>query len=628
MNRHLVAFGLYFCFKRWESVYKAETQRIGVLRGDYRGTETLWPLGILRCMNSGTDTETRTFLDHIRYLGNYLRPHKRVLAVSLCLSIVSTALGMIQPYFAKILIDGVFIAGKPDLLWPLLAALILLLVVGFGIRVTNSYVYTRYSAGLLFKMREDLFDHLHRIPLRILSRRKIGDLHSRIASDMADIQTLATETIPNWLFDFLTCTITVVILLWLQWQMALMSLCFLPAGVWAIRYLRPRLERLARNIAEGNADISHFLFESLGGTLLVRAFDAERLESEKLCEKQSHILRYLLNYQALGAIAGSVPIAFVIVNSLVVFGYGGFLVLKGTLTLGTLMAFAIYQGRVLSPLQGMMNGVLALQKTKVSLSRVREILDLEPDCLEYGASIIQDRDLRGEIVFERVCFAYEEEKPVLENLSFRIPAGQTTALVGPSGVGKTTICNLAMRLFDPDSGMVTLDGISLKDLRKDWLRKQIALISQDTFLFHTSILENIRFAKPDVTQEEIIDAARAACIDEFIRTLPRGYDTEVGDRGIRLSSGQRQRISIARSILIRPKILIMDEATAFLDHAVEERLKETLRELMKDRTILVISHRLSAIEGADNLVVVSEEGTTYEGPFPGFLPGEKESYLA
>lgn len=570
----------------------------------------------------------RIFFDQINYLGDYLRPHRKVLAASLCLSIISTALGMVQPYFAKILIDSVFIAGKPELLSPLLVALILLLIVGFGIRVINSYIYTRYSAGLLFKMREDLFDHLHGIPLRIFSRRKIGDLHSRIASDMADIQTLVTETIPNWLFDFLTCAITVIILLWLQWQMALMSLCFLPAGVWVIHYLRPRLETLAQRIAVGNADISHFLLESLGGTTLVRAFDAETLESKKLHDKHAHILSYLLNYQVLGAIASSVPIAFVIVNSLVVFGYGGFLVLKGALTLGTLMAFAIYQGRVLAPLQGMMNGVLALQKAKVSLSRIREILDIQRDCLEYGASIIQEPDLRGEIAFDRVCFAYEDDKPVLENLSFRIPAGRTTALVGPSGVGKTTICHLAMRLFDPDSGTVTLDGVCLKDLRKDWLRKQIALISQDTFLFHTSVLENIRFARPDASQGEIIEAARAACIDEFIRTLPGGYDTEVGDRGIRLSAGQRQRISIARSVLIQPRLLIMDEAMAFLDQALEERLKDTLRDLMKGRTILIVSHHLSAIQGADTLVAVDKNGTVYEGPFSGRIPNVEDNHLA
>ena len=567
----------------------------------------------------------RAAVDPIRYLGAYLRPHKRVLAISLFLSVLSTALGLIQPYFAKLLIDRVFLAGKPALLFPLLATLVLLLVAGFGIRAANSYLYTRYSADLLFRMREDLFDHLHRIPLKLFTRRKIGDLHSRIASDMADLQGLVTETVPNALFDVLTLLLTLVILLGLNGRMALLSFVFLPAGLVAIRFLRPRLEKLARDVAEANADISHFLFESLEGTTQVRAFAAERPEREKLRERHSRILKFLLRYQVLGTVAGSIPVAFMIVNSLVVFGYGGLLVLKGSLTLGTLMAFAIYQGRVFSPLQGLMSGVLSLQKSKVSLTRIREILDILPDCLPCGEAVIPEESLRGEIVFDRVCFSYEEEKPVLQNLCFRVPAGRTTALVGPSGIGKTTVCHLAMRLMDPDAGAVTLDGMPLKDLRRDWLRRQIALISQDIFLFHTSILENIGFARPGAPEEEILAAARAACVDEFVRTLPRGYATEVGDRGVRLSGGQRQRISIARSLLVKPRILILDEATAFLDPAVEERLKRTLRDLMMGRTVLIISHRASAIRDADHLIALDEDGTAYEGPFSGYDPLRAES---
>jgi len=566
--------------------------------------------------------------NQIRYLGKYLRPHRTILIFSLSLSVISAALGMIQPYFAKVLIDRVFLARESGLLVPLLGALVALLTVGFLIRVSNSYIYTLYSARLLFKMREDLFAHLQRIPLSFFSKKKIGDIFSRIATDMADVQALITETLPNYLFDSLTCVITAAILVWLHWKMALLSFCFLPFAALMIRWIRPRLLELAKNVAESNADIAHFLFETLGGMTLVRAFGAEESECEKLQVKQSNMLGYLLRYQILGAFSGATPTIFIIINTLVVFGYGGFLVTRDALSVGSLVAFSIYQGRVFAPLQGLMEGFLAMQKSRVALTRVREILDIEPACPQGGDVIPADEKLRGDIVFENVSFAYEETEPVLNELSFHVPPGKVTALVGPSGVGKTTVCHLILRLFDPDAGRITLDGTDLKNVKMDWLRKQMAIVSQDTFLFHTSIRENIGYSKPDAGDEEIIKAAKAACIHDFIQSLPEGYDTVVGDRGVRLSGGQKQRLSIARSILVNPRILILDEATAFLDPSVEDRLKETIRMLMKDRTILVVSHRSSTIQGAEKIIALENDGLAYDGPAESFIDKTAESDLA
>lgn len=548
-------------------------------------------------------------------LGRYLRPHRKVLAVSFSLSAISTALGMIQPLFAKFLIDRVFIGNRPDLLFKILAAVVVLVSVGFVIRVCNSYIYTRFSARLLFRMREDLFAHLHRVPLSLYSKRKIGDLYSRIASDMADIQGLMTDTVPNALFNSLTCLITGVILVWLNWRMALLSLLFLPLAVYILGAIRPKLLELARGLAESNADISHFLYESLAGIALIRAFGAERLECERLEEKQSGVLELLLRYQILGAFSGSVPALYSVVNTLVVFGYGGYLVIGGTLTIGSLVAFTIYQGRLFGPLQGLMEGYLSVQKSKVALQRVREILDIPPAFQEGGRVVLEGTALRGAIDFENVSFAYEGEEPVLRDISFQIPPGRVTAVVGPSGVGKTTICHLIMRLFDPDSGRITMDGVDLRAFDTQWLRPQIALVSQDTFLFHTTILENIRYSRPAATQEQVMEAARAACIHDFIESLPERYDTVVGDRGVRLSGGQKQRISIARSILTAPRVLILDEATAFLDPSIEERLKQTLRSLMKEKTVVVVSHRASTLEGADKLVALEKGRLVYDGPF-------------
>ncbi len=550
----------------------------------------------------------KPFWNQLKFVLPYLRPHRKVLGVSLLLSLVSTALGMVQPYFAKIVIDRVLLGGVSGLLAPLLGLMIVLLIVGFGIRFANNYIYTRYSARFLFALREDLFGHLHRIPLRFFNRQKIGDIYSRIATDMADVQGVVTDTLPQYLFNCLTFLITMGVLLWLNWRMALLSLIILPVCLVLLVVIRPRILALSKSLTEANADIAHFLYESLSSSSLIRAYGAESAESEKLHHRQHRLLRFLLRYQILGASSGSISVLFVTINTLIVFGYGGLLALDGAITVGSLVAFSIYQGRLLGPMQGIMDGYLAIQKTKIALSRVREILDIPVSIVQSGDRTIRQRQFRGEIVFDEVAFAYEPDVPVLGNLSLTIPSGCVTALVGPSGVGKTTICHLILKLIDPDSGKITLDGIDLKQLDMAWYRQQIALVSQDTCMFHASISENIRFAKPGASQADVVAAARAACIDDFIRGLPRGYDTNVGDRGLGLSGGQKQRISIARAILLDPRILILDEATAFLDPTVEERFKRTIRRLMQDRVVLVVSHRRSTIQGADQIISLEHGG--------------------
>lgn len=560
----------------------------------------------------------RLGLDRLRWVGEYLRPYRTTLIITTLLSFLSTILGMVQPYFSKVMIDTVFLGKNHRALFPLLATLIVLFIVSFFMRTGNRYLFTRYSARFLFDLRAGLFSHLHRVPFTFFTGIKIGDLYSRIASDMADIQGLVTETIPMFLFNLLTFLVTSAILFWLNWKMALMTLGFLPVAILIVRRLQPKILALNGEVARGNADIAHFLFEMLGNTRLIRLFNARKRERERLNEKQEGLVSLLLRHQVLGAAAGSVPALFIIINTLIVFGYGGTLVLDGNLTIGSLVAFSIYQGRVLGPIQGIMNGYLSLQKARVALDRVSEIRDLEAEEPDDAGEIIEALEFRGDIAFDNVSFSYGETR-IMNNLSFSLPAGRVTALVGPSGSGKSTICHLLLKLIRPDSGRITLDGVDLAGLRTDWLRKNIGLVSQDIFLLHTSIEENIRFAAPHADFKAVKRAAKAACIDDFIQSLPLGYDTVVGDNGVRLSGGQKQRISIARAMLSDPKILILDEATAFLDTEVEERLKDAVTQLTAGRTILLVSHRPSSIQHADKLIACAGNGLTYEGSVEGYM---------
>ena len=542
------------------------------------------------------------FRSIIGYLIAYIKPHRATVLITLALTALSTGLGLVQPLFARMLIDRVLPEGNVRLLLILLSAVVGLFTLSFVIKIANSFLYTRYSARVLFKMREDLFGHLQKVPLNFYSKRRIGDIYARIGSDITDLQGFLTDTIPNACFNLLTCVLTAGILLWLNWKMALLSFCFLPVGMLIISWLKPKIVNLTRKVAEKNADIAHFLIESLEGHRLIKAYGAGRRSRNRLHLHHSKMIQFLMHHQVLGAVSGSIPLMLTIVNTLVVFGYGGYLVMNGALTIGSLVAFSIYQGRVFGPLQGLLDSFLVLQKATVSLHRVEEIMAVQPGLSEKGNISIKEQKLEGSLVFNNIFFRYEEEQPLFENLTIQIPPDEITALVGPSGAGKTTLCHLAMRLMDPDAGVITLDGVDIKELDIGWLRKQFALVSQDTFLFHDSILENIRFSNPNANDNEVIEAAKAACIHEFIVGLPDGYRTVVGDRGIKLSGGQRQRLSIAQAILRNPKILILDEATAFLDTQAEEKLKETLKHLMDNKTIVIVSHRASTIRSATNII--------------------------
>jgi ATP-binding cassette, subfamily B, bacterial len=396
---------------------------------------------------------------------------------------------------------------------------------------------------------------------------------------------------------------SVVMMLWLNWRLFLIGIVLLPASVLALRHYQNRLAPQVRAMRERSADIGSFLIETLQGMRLVVTSGAEVQEAERFRGRNRAFVKSLLDMQLTSYFAGGLPGTIMAVSSAILFLYGGKLVIDGKMTVGALVAILAYHMRLLGPVQSMLSVYTSLVTGAVSLGRVFELLDAPIEVTERaGAEPLPDP--QGAITFENVRFSYDRETAVLDSVSFHVPAGSICAIVGPSGVGKSTIADLILRLYDPDSGSVRLDGQDLRDLRFSDLRETIALVDQAPHLFHASIRENIAYARPEATEDEIFAAARSAAIHDFIAALPDGYSTLVGERGLALSAGQRQRIAIARAMLRRAKVLVLDEPTASLDAAAEKSIAESLGSFIHGQTAIVITHRPSLAEIADQVILL------------------------
>ncbi|MFM8534406.1 MAG: ABC transporter ATP-binding protein [Acidimicrobiia bacterium] len=543
----------------------------------------------------------------------YLVPYWRRLVLVLVISLISTATTLVIPYLSKDLIDRALIGRDLGALQNIVGWFIALGVLGFVLNVTSGLRYTRVSAEILFDMRLALYAHLQRLSPRFYAKTRLGDIVSRLNNDISEIQRVAAEAALAWVGNVLFLAGSLVMMLWLDWRLALVALAPLPISLIALGVYRRRLESRVADLRQRSADIGSFLIETLQATSLVVSSNAQEREQQRFRGLNGAFIDSLMQMQRVTYFAGGLPGTVLAVGSAVAFFYAGLRVIEGTLTLGTMGAFLAYQMRVFAPAQALMGLWASLTTAKVSWSRVQEMLDANVDVIQ-AADAQGLTSPTGEIAFDAVTLATDRQAKVLDAVSFAARPGQTVAIVGGSGVGKSTIAYLATRLLDPDSGTVRLDGHDLRHLTLDSVRRHVVLVEQEPTLLHATIEENIRYVRPSASIGEVKAAAEAAGIARFVDGLPNGYATMVGERGLAVSAGERQRIALARAFLADPAVLVMDEPTAALDAIAQRQVIDGSRAVMRNRTTILITHRREVAMAADHVVVLDGATVVDAGP--------------
>ena len=589
----------------------------------------------------------------------YSYPYRIQIIVMLFLILINAGLTLLTPLILRDLIDRTIPEGNISRLVMLAIGLLVIPSLGGGLSVIQRRLNASIGEGVIYDLRLALYTHLQRMSMRFFTHTKIGELMSRLNNDVVGAQNAISNTIVAIITNLIQTVAVLSVMLALEWRLTIVSIIILPLFIIVARKLGTRLRDIARRAMQSNAQMNAMMNETLaiGGALLVKLFGRTQIEIDRFNDRAVKVRDIGIQRAVVGVTFFAIIGLLSAVGTALVYGVGGYLVIQGAFTVGTIVAFGAYLTSLYTSLQGLSNAPVEFATSVVSFERVFEVIDLPLDIEEKPDAVIL-KDIRGHLRFDDVNFNYEVDdshllsdvrrfdsmasvdaalsgdshghaekksesdqpanhtvtqarEDALTNLSFEAAPGQLIALVGPSGAGKTTITYLIPRLYDPSSGRITLDDHDLKDVTLDSLSGHIGMVTQETHLFHDTIRTNLLYAKLDATQEEIEAAARAANIHDFISQLSDGYDTIVGERGYRLSGGEKQRLALARVILKDPAILVLDEATSHLDSESEALIQEALKHVMVNRTSIVIAHRLSTIHAAD-LILVIDRGQIVE----------------
>ncbi len=513
-------------------------------------------------------------------------------------------------------VDQALLPKDPVALRRFVLLLLAVYALGFVAQSAQMHLVATLGYRILATMRQQLLDQIHRLSLRYLEREEAGDLMSRLVNDLDIVQTFFSQTLRQVLGSLFALVGIIAAMFWLDWRLALVALSVIPLMWLATQWVASLARRAFRRARETIGDVSADLQEELEGIRVAQAFSRTQENIRRFVDRNRRNMEANITAGAITSAFGPAVDVLSTLGLALVAGVGGYMALVGMATVGVVVAFVQYVQAFFRPVRMLAAQWTMAQSALAASERLFEILDLPPD-ITSPPNAIRLTNLRGEVVFEDVWFAYEDERWVLEDIHLRAEPGQTVAIVGPTGAGKSTLVSLIPRFYDPQRGRVLIDGHDLRTVDLHTLRRQIAMVLQEPFLFNTTVLENIRYGRPEATREEVEAAARAAQAHDFIMRLPEGYDTVVGERGKLLSVGQRQLIAIARALLARPRIIILDEATASVDTRTEVHIQAALRELLRGRTAFVIAHRLSTVREADLIVVLGrgrivERGTHEE----------------
>jgi ATP-binding cassette subfamily B protein len=553
----------------------------------------------------------------------YYRPFSAQTAVGLVLSLGAIGLSLLRPWPFKIIVDDILprnpnarFGNSPSLI-PLLCLAVVAIQLFWGLlNLASNYLFVKVGLQALLKLRTDLYAYLQSLSLKYHDARRSTDSSFRVAYDSQSIQTIYNKGFTNIFSSIMTLTGMFVVMLQFDWKLTLLSLGIVPLIVGAIYFFANRIRAESTSIQERDSAVLTQAQEGLSAIRMVHAFGREDFEVSQFRARAHESLEANLRLTLTNVKSALVIGTLMALGTAAMYYLGTLHVLAGTLSLGSLILFSIYLGMLYQPLQELTYTTWAMEGATAGARRCFEVLDRADDVVD-AANAKAITKTAGAVGFSDVTFGYGSGQPVLTDINLSISPNQIVALVGGTGAGKSTLLSLVPRFYDPNSGSVSLDGLDLGSITKKSLRSKIAIVLQDTVLFSTTIRENIAYGRPEATEDQIREAARRAQADEFISRLPSGYDSPVGERGGHLSVGQRQRIGIARAFLKDAPILLLDEPTSALDPTTEAAIMETIKELMRGRTTLIVTHRLATIHGVDRIVVLEhgrivEQGTGSE----------------